>query len=189
MNIFYLSHDVDECARFHVDKHVVKMILESAQLLSTAHRVLDGEQATLIVNGREKKTYLFAPEYQDDYRHGIYQATHINHPSSIWARKTNNNYNWLFCLFNSLCREYTYRYGKIHKCESLMTRLDSPPRNIDVGYFTQPTLAMPDEYKISADAIECYRAYYRGAKTDFARWTKRPVPEWFMEKNNVCLQS
>ena len=163
------------------------MILESAQLLSTAHRLLDGVEETVNVNGRNKKVWRFVPEYQDDYRHGIYQATHVNHPSAVWARKTNNNYNWLYCLFYQLCIEYTHRYNKIHKCASMNSQLSAPPQNIDVGYFTPPTLAMPDEYKTHGSAVACYRAYYRGEKTPFARWTNRRVPEWFMENNNVCV--
>ena len=93
MNIFYLSNDPAECARFHNDRHVIKMILETSQLLSTAHRVLDG---TLSVgrsaSGRKKTSYVL----MDQREPVLYSATHINHPSAIWVRQSYANYVWLY---------------------------------------------------------------------------------------------
>ena len=114
MNIFYLSHDVTECAKQHVDKHAVKMILEYAQLLSTAHRFLDGTQHIGRSPSGRKQTRYVLP---DEREHLLYSATHINHPSGIWVRKSADNYMWLSDLLRALCHEYTYRYGKVHKCE------------------------------------------------------------------------
>lgn len=111
----------------------------------------------------------------------LYAATHINHPSAIWARKTNNNYNWLYCLFIELCHEYEYRYGKVHKCYTLLKdALAYPPHNIPVGYFYMPPPAMPDEYKVDSDSRKCYIAYYNGAKRDFCVWKNRETPHWFI---------
>lgn len=182
MNIFYFSSDPRQCAEWHVDKHVVKMIVEYAQLMSTAHRVLDGtEYAGKTRLDRNIKRWLLP----DSRENTLYKASHIKHPSGIWLRQSNNNYNWLYCLFCELANEYQYRYGRVHKTYSeLKDVLKTPPKNIEVGYKTQPTPAMPDEYKISTDSRECYKAYYRGAKRSFAKWTKRQVPVWF-EKENI----
>ena len=106
MNIFYLHSDPEMCAKWAVDSHCVKMILEAAQLLSTAHRVIDGlETEGKSASGRRKKVWVL-PEDRD---FKLYNATHVNHPSAVWARQSNNNYNWLWCYLLEHCREYTRR--------------------------------------------------------------------------------
>jgi hypothetical protein len=177
MNIFYLDRDVKTCATYHNDKHVVKMILEYAQLLSTAHRMLDGDEYIDASSGRRIKRWRLKNESMENI---LYKASHINHPSAIWVRQSNNNYNWLMSLLQDLLQEYTYRYGKIHATDRLVYWLRKPPANIPVGYFTQPTPAMPDEYKVP-DSIQSYRNYYIGAKKTMARWKKRPIPEWWSD--------
>lgn len=159
MNIFYLSNNPVECARQHVDKHVVKMILESAQLLSNAHHMLDGDQ-------------VIKP---------IYKLTHKNHPSALWVRGSDAHYSWLHKLLGALCNEYTFRYEKIHKVErdNLLNVLADPPINIPkLGWLCDPTPAMPDEYKAET-SVQSYRNYYIGAKSGFANWKKRETPDWF----------
>jgi len=176
MNIFYLDHDVAACAKMHNNKHVVKMILEYAQLLSTAHRFLDGSESVgLSSSGRKKKVWTL-PDSRDSI---LYSATHINHPSAVWVRQSDANYAWLYRMFGALMDEYTYRYGKIHSCERLAQTLSYRPKNIPTGPFTEPTPAMPDELKIPGDAINSYRNYYRTSKTHLANWKNRPVPNWF----------
>ena len=91
MNIFYLDEDPRQCAEWMVDKHIVKMILETAQLLSTAHRVLDGIESIDTSSGRKKKVY----KLNDDRDLVLYSATHINHPSALWARQAEEQYHWL----------------------------------------------------------------------------------------------
>ena len=177
MNIFYLDSNVNKCAEYHNDKHVVKMILEYAQLLSTAHRVLDGKEYIDASSGRKMKRWELPESGMESI---LYKATHINHPSAVWVRQSNNNYNWLVCLFQSLLTEYTHRYGKIHSCDRLVYWLRKPPVNIPVGYFTQPTPAMPDEYKDPCSIVS-YRNYYIGAKKRMANWKKRPIPEWWSD--------
>lgn len=182
MNIFYIDHNPTQCAQWHVDKHVVKMILESAQLLSTAHRVLDGkEYIGKSKTGRAAKRWLLDVDmrFPHDRDSVVYHATHIHHPSSVWCRANNNNYNWLYSLYVALMNEYTYRYGKNHSCEMLKSYLQAPPANISVGAFTQPTPAMPDEYKVANDSIASYKNYYIGAKARFASWKNREIPQWF----------
>ena len=175
MNIFYVHSDPIIAAQSLVDRHVVKMVLEAAQLLSTAHRVIDGtEYVDKTKTGRRVKRW----KLNDDRDSVLYSATHVSHPSAVWARATNNNYNWLFCHFVALLHEYTYRYGKIHKCEDMVVALMQPPHNIPVGYLTQVTPAMPDEYKVPGNSVESYRNYYREGKKHLHKWTKREAPEW-----------
>lgn len=175
MNIFYLDENTTTCAKFHNDKHVVKMILEYAQLLSTAHRVLDGEEYVDDSSGRKMKRWkLNEPEMENS----LYKATHINHPSAVWARESNNNYNWLYCLWHDLMAEYTYRYGRVHACDKLRGVLARTPKNIPVSYLTQPTPAMPDEYKVQNDSLTSYRNYYRHGKAHLNSWKNRPIPAW-----------
>lgn len=180
MNVFYFTNDTRQCAQWHLDKHVVKMIVEYAQLMSTAHRILDGkEYAGKTRLDRNIKRWLL-PDGRENI---LYKASHVKHPSGLWVRQSNNNYNWLYSLFCELSYEYQYRYGRDHKTFlDLKEVLQSPPRNIEVGYFTPPPPAMPDQYKIDPDSRKCYMAYYNGAKRSFAKWTKREVPEWF-ERN------
>lgn len=161
MNIFYLDHNPNICAKYHCDKHVVKMILEYAQLLSTAHRFLDKDD----VQNSDK----------------LYRATHINHPCSKWVRSSQKNYLWLTDLFVALCHEYTFRYGKEHKTSNLISCLLATPKNICDIDFCQPPQAMPEEYKCSS-SIDAYREYYRKDKSRFAKWTKRDCPVWFINK-------
>jgi hypothetical protein len=176
MNIFYLHHDVVKCAEMHNDKHTVKMILEYAQLLSTAHRVLDGD---IVIGksktGRKQTRYVLS---RDDSV--LYSATHINHPSSVWVRQSAENYNWLFGLFQALMTEYTHRYGKTHATSRLEMHLAKLPKNIPQKSFTEPTPAMPDDVKVPGDSIASYRRYYIQNKPHLASWKKRPVPEWYL---------
>jgi len=177
MNIFYLHNDTKTCAELHNDKHVVKMILEYAQLLSTAHRVIDG---THVIGhsktGRRQGRYVL----HDTRDSLLYLSTHINHPSAIWVRHSYENYEWLYKLFIAVLNEYTYRYGKIHATARLVDALRTPPTHIPKGVgFTEPTPAMPDEYKVSANSVRSYINYYVGAKKHLASWKKRQTPEWF----------
>lgn len=182
MNIFFLHQDTKLCAQMHNDKHCVKMILEYSQLLSTAHRVLDGKESTeLSSSGRNVKRWKL-----DNERDTIlYSATHINHPSAIWARESDSNYTWLHNLLVELCKEYTYRYGKVHKCEfsGLVSELQNIPNNISVGQFTEPTPAMPTDVIIKGNSIASYRNYYNQNKQHLASWSgkvnSRSIPEWF----------
>ena len=176
MNIFYLHHNPKICAEMHVDKHCVKMILETAQLLSTAHRILDGtEMMGLSLTGRKKKVW----KLEDSRNEIIYSATHVNHPSAVWVRKSAENYLWLFDLFVCLLNEYTYRYGKIHKCDALREPLSSYPKSISISTrFTEPTPAMPDQYKVPGNSIQSYHNYYNGEKTRMFSWKNRQQPSF-----------
>lgn len=188
MNIFYLHTDTTECAKQHLDKHVVKMILEYAQLLSTAHRLLDGtEYEGRTVSGTRKAMRWLLP---DERETGLYMASHMKHPSGIWCRETSRNYMWLYSLWRDLMREYTFRYGKHHVAEKLIPYLDNLPKNIKFDGMTPMPQCMPDQYKVP-DSIEAYHNYYIGDKQRFAVWTNRPIPEWYVkayrEKNHKAI--
>ena len=157
MNIFFLDLDVNKCAKDHCDKHVVKMILETAQLLCGVHHIVG--QVT--------------PQVP-------YKLSHKNHPCSIWTRSSLSNYLYLCELGLALCKEYTNRYEKRHKSQDVIEWcLVNKPNIKDIG-FTEPPKAMPDEYKVS-DVVESYRNYYRGAKMGFAVWKNGNTPKWILE--------
>jgi hypothetical protein len=154
VNIFFLDWDVEKNAQYHCDKHVVKMILETAQLLCGVHHMTDqvNEQVP-------------------------YKLSHKNHPCAIWARESLTNYLYLGELGLELSREYTHRYGKKHKSQEIIEWcLMNKPHIQDIG-FTTPPKAMPEEYK-TEDVIESYRKYYLGAKKTFLSWKERQIPEW-----------
>lgn len=179
MNIFYLDHDPVKCAQMHNDKHCVKMILEYCQLLSTAHRVIDGELYIDSSSGRKITRYKLNDPLRE---HVLYKATHLNHPSAIWCRRGYAEYMWLHSLLVALCKEYTYRYGKVHKCErdGLVALLANNPQNIKMSNrFTEPTPAMPDEVKVTGDSIKSYHNYYISNKTHLASWKNRATPSWY----------
>lgn len=177
MNIFYISEDAKTCAEYHCDKHVVKMIIEYAQLMSTSHRVLDGEEyIDKTSNGRRIKRWLMP---NVSYETNLMKASHVNHPSNIWTRANKANYVWLYRMWHYLLKEYTHRYGKHHACEKYAEYLYLNPQNIPDGTFTQPTLAMPDDCKIAGDSLASYRKYYIYKKSEFAKWTKRESPMWY----------
>ena len=153
MNIFYLDSNPGICAKYHNDKHVVKMILETAQLLCGAHWV----------NGSE------AP----------YKLSHQNHPCSKWVRTNTENYRWLCMLGIQLCWEYKRRYLKTHKSyEVILWCCDNPP-NLPEGKFFEPPLAMPDYCKIGTSAILSYINYYIKEKSSFSKWKNGQIPSWF----------
>jgi len=180
MNIFLLDYDQELCAHYHCDKHVVKMIVEYAQLLSTAHRLLDGklevkDYLTKSGKPRKKKVYVL-PDRREAL---LYQATHANHPCAVWARTSLRNYQWLVSLLDNVCHEYTKRYGKVHKVQAsgLLKAFDKPPKAIFKLplEMTERPQTMPDDYKRN-DPVEAYHAFYLGTKMRFAKWTNRAVP-------------
>ena len=178
MNIFYLDANPEWAASMHCDKHVVKMILESAQLLSTAHRLLDGVMSVeLSEKGRKRKVWTLS-----DRREPIlYKASHINHPSAKWVRESNFNYVWLYRLLDNLCTQYTSRYYKLHKVErdGLLLHLYRLPRNIPITHATPIPQCMPDEFKVDGDPVKAYRNYYCGHKTDMKKWAYSQTPAWY----------
>lgn len=180
MNIFAISNNPVECAKWMVDKHVTKMTVESAQLLSTAHRILDGtEYIDKSKTGRNVKRW----RLDDDREAVLYSATHVSHPSAIWCRATVENYIWLYKHFVALMDEYTHRYGKVHKCSRMAVPLWWPPKRIPAGNLTPVTPAMPDHYKVPGDHVASYRNYYKDGKKHLHKYTNREIPEWMKLQN------
>jgi len=157
MNIFYLHHSAPLAARMHCDIHVVKMILETAQMLCTVHHIHGNGEAV------------------------PYKPTHQHHPSTRWAAASKVQYDWLQQLGVYLCNEYALRYeGRRHKCEQYIKGvLSSPPPALlaqRAYIWAEPPQAMPDECKVEGDAVTAYRNYYKKYKSSFAKWKLGSVP-------------
>ena len=154
MNIFVLSENPIRAAYMQHNKHVVKMVLESTQMLCSA----------------------FEPEHNPPYKRAFF-----NHPCTIWARTSKENYEWLLYHAIALSAEYNYRYGKVHKClkviswcnSNYQSLIDFPKKGI-----TKHATAMPDHYKTD-NAVESYINYYLGEKLTNAKWTRRKKPDIF----------
>lgn len=155
MNIFILDYNVKRCAQYHCDKHVIKMALEAAQLLCTAHYVLGTSQKI------------------------PYNPTHVNHPCAIWTRKSRENYEWLADLGIELCLEYTFRYLKIRPLQSILEGLRECSSKIQTrtNSLTPFVQGVPTQYK-SKDPVIAYRKYYLREKSHLFSWKRREKPLW-----------
>lgn len=178
MNIFWLDKDIEKCAKYHCDKHVCKMIIEYAQILCTA--------------AREEDSHI------RDIPEEFYKSTHVNHPCTKWARKTQSNFIYLLMLLESLLDEYALRYNKIHKTCGVFLAILSYAK-LHYGWYrdaravkiTLPPMCMPEKYKQLAQLsayndfdvnlhqiINAYRYYYVNEKLAFAKWKCTDVPWW-----------
>lgn len=157
MNIFILDEDIQSCVKMHCDKHVVKMITEYNQLLSTACHV-----------------YGLSIE-------GIYRKTHVHHPCGVWLRESKENFIYLLELNKALLDEYTHRYGKIHAGSRLIPLFESVLDQIPEGKgIRTPFVAvLPGMVVYDADAVSLYRSLYMNEKRHMTSWKNREVPEWF----------
>jgi hypothetical protein len=155
MNIFVLHEDPLTAAYMHCDKHVPKMILETAQMLCTAASIISNEQQP-------------------------YKACYVNHPCNIWVRESRENFRWAFLLGTMLCNEYTRRFLKIHKTADVIKQMRDVFHRLrfEKDELTPFALCMPDIYKNPLDPIGSYRNFYNGEK-HFAKWQRgTPQPEW-----------
>ena len=155
MNIFVLSENPEEAARYHCDKHATKMVLEHTQMLSTAVRVCSNDSID-----------------------SVYKKAHLNHPCSIWTRKSRSNFNWLCEMTEFLFQEYSSRYNKLHKSYSIFDICRNYSDLIPEGELTDFAQAMPEEYK-NPDPVKAYRTYYLNDKKEFATWKLGNVPYWW----------
>tara|TARA_Y100001972_G_scaffold112674_1_gene146608 strand:- start:267 stop:818 length:552 start_codon:yes stop_codon:yes gene_type:complete len=180
MNIFILDNDPVKAAQMQCDKHVPKMVVESAQMLSTVHRMLDGTmERRLSKSGKVRVQYW---KLNDDRENILYKACHFNHPSTIWTRESIENYIWHYNHFAALCDEYTYRYGKLHATDAKLRKvLSLAPNNIPQTGMTKFKLAMKSNPEcMFEDPIQSYRAFYQTKQHRFKMvWSKREVPGWF----------
>ena len=157
MNLFHLHKDPKTIAKYHCDKHVVKMVLETAQMLCSAYK----------------------KHYDDDGE--LYKIAHPKHPMTLWIGYAHMNFKFALDVLEALGDEYTYRYGKVHnsmRIHKLLTTKHTRWHSWD-GCFTTPPQCMPDQYK-NADYITAYRNYYKAEKKPFAVYTKREVPEFML---------
>lgn len=162
MNIFYLDKDPDRAARSMINKHVSKMIVESGQLLSTAHRYLDGTEALKLSKNNRRLKYWIHPDLNLD--EVLYKSCFLNHPSGVWTRASADNYMWLYNHFIALGAEFKLRYKNDHlTITKLAQPLSVPPKNIPNIGFTEPAQAMPDEYK-DKNSLTAYHNYYKAEK-------------------------
>jgi len=181
MNIFYLHKDPIKAAEMSCDKHVCKMIVESAQMLSTAHRVLDGQEfIDKTANGRNIKRWRHPNK---ELNKALYKASHIKHPSTQWVMYNLHNYVWLYRHMMALHEQFKLRYNKSEDhmtVKKLGDILKDAPKKLPVRDSKEPTPAMPDECKVPGDVVASYRKYYIMKKRDFATWKSPSVmPEWF----------
>ena len=183
MNLFYLDDDLDKCAEYHIDKHVTKMVLEAAQLLTTTvwvdkylgyvPRKLTSEELGVLKDVKRSTPSI------DNRIFTRYLSTHENHPSAIWVRSSLEHYYWTVNYANALNDEGIYRGYKSHASCAEINRMPEPTRLPNVGWST-PTLAMPDQLK-SDDAVASYRMFYMLDKAPFASWKRRGPPHWWDE--------
>ena len=155
MNIFHLHKDPKTCARYHCDKHVVKMILETGQMLSTAYRRHFGDN--------------------DD----LYQTAYPRHPMTVWVGNSGGNFSWTMKLLEHLLEQYTLRYNKIHTTSRIFNLLNTKHvywKDL-TGDFLDPPLCMPDDCKRDC-YIFSYRKYYKEYKLRFAKYTAVDFPEF-----------
>jgi len=190
MNIFILNDDPVIAAQEQCDKHIPKMVVESAQMLSTTHRMIDGVETK--VPSKSGKRMVKGYYLDDDREDILYKAVHFNHPCTVWTRESCCNYSWHYEHFVALCDEYTYRYGKKHATdEKLRNVLSKLPNKINrKGGMTPFKLAMKSNPECvvhglgGTDAVATYKNFYQTKQHRFKMvWTKRPVPEWFKYAN------
>lgn len=190
MNIFVLDEDPQLAAIYHCDKHVIKMILESTQLLLMAfyrnNMILTQKQA---LEQKELVAKIFKdfPRRNNDGSANPYKVTHMNHPCTIWASESKKNFEWLLELLGYLHEEYYYRYSRYkqlasltHACHPIFMWITDNYKNLSFLYdFRTPFVqAMPDLHR-GDDPVLAYRKYYIAEKSGFAKWTNRDRPVWF----------
>jgi hypothetical protein len=157
MNLFILDHNIEKCAQYYNDKHLVKIILEATQLLNNS----------LIINNKE---YAKNP---------VYRLTHKHHPLTKWCAENIANFEYALNLGLELCKEYTFRYYKIHKCQSILESFLILKYSIPDGKLTAFKLCMPEIYH-TEDAVESYRRYYLKEKRHISNWSRRNKPDWWI---------
>lgn len=181
MNIFVLDENPELAAKYHCDKHVVKMILETTQLLvSTYYSLKNIYTNKNITNEQLKKIFPNFPLQDENWEIKYYKLTHINHPCTKWTRESFSNFNWLLNLWIYLCKEYTDRYNKTHKLEKVLKWMkDNKPKWFKDFWLTEFAKAMPEEYKVEFNSVQSYRNYYLWAKYKFAKWSYSEKPYWW----------
>jgi len=174
MNIFALHSSPKITAQWHVDKHVVKMILETTQLLTNCYY-----KSCELVGSEQTEEEIIEDVFTGFPRERPYKPTHMNHPCTLWAADCKENWEWLLRLGQELCQEYTFRYGKQHACSPLLQWMSHHhpvlPESL-TGSTTPFVCVMPDKYKLTESPIRNYRLYYTFGKTEIHSWKDREIP-------------
>lgn len=155
MNIFVLDKNPEQAAKWHCDRHVCKMAIEYAQILSTVLHITNSKLNEF-----------------------VYKPTHMSHPCTIWAGESLSHWEWLWKLGHHVGNEYTRRYGKIHKSTRVLRCLPIPDKLLDLGWLRDQPQAMPRKFK-SDDVVQAYRNFYLYDKVKFATWNKTETPSWW----------
>lgn len=180
MNIFVLDIDPELCARYHCDRHLVKMIVEHCQILGSIAYTNRGinRKKDITPEFISKHFQGFPRKNADGFPHP-YGIGYKNHPCTQWARSSVKNYKWLCELTLEMCKEYTRRYGRKHLCEDICQwYYSNMPDTIPMLPMTPFAQAMPDDCK-NPDAVVAYRNYYKKHKARFAKWAHSETPSWF----------
>ena len=179
MNLFILSLLQKQIAEWMFDSHIVKIILEAVQVLSTAKRLVDPDDPIC-----SPTRPLQEPQ--------LYKIAHKNHPVTIWVRQSQQNYIWTLILVYEMHKEWRYRFGhtkeEYHKsflvAGQLLKHMPSADKFPQQG-LTPFAQAMPEEYKVPGDPVKAYQQYYMSPqKSHLLKWTKRERPEFF--SNCTC---
>lgn len=186
MNIFFLDADLKLCAKYHCDKHVVKMITEHNQMLTTNLYVLCNviDEKKRVDEKKMKKVFRDFPRVNERGKIEPYKMTHLNHPWTFWLRQDVERAMWAINLTKELCEEYTRRYKKIHKGSAINDWLRKKyesfnARDSTVDEKTMPQ-CMPEQFKVTGNPVAAYRKYYKIAKSNFAKWNHSEKPKWMM---------
>lgn len=193
MNIFYLDKDPEICAKYHCNKHVIKMMTEYAQILSTCHRILDGTKQLISNDKRKKYIWLLEDEYIDEYNNignkKCYIQAYINHPVNIWIRESSNHYKYVYELWKYIHREYTFRYKKFSLSFQLLNNFFCKfPNNIESKSFKTPPRCFGEYNELIPDyenRVLEYKTYYLISKKHMLQYKKREIPMWIKGVSNV----
>jgi len=185
MNIFVLHENPIIAAQMHCDRHCCKMIIEHNQMLAASYYHTIGiSRKKEFLENQDKINDLFKgwPRKHPDGSEFHYSVSHVNHPCTIWARTSIENFNWLLDCTESLCDEFLFRYKHEHSGRAIVNWMRQNPPNISSSKLTPFAQAMPDCYK-SEDSIEAYRKYY-GYKPSYMdmKWAHSEKPEWFTDE-------
>jgi hypothetical protein len=185
MNLFFLDRNLDTCAEYHIDRHVGKMQLEAAQLLTTTLWVdkyvgyvpekLSSEQLQIIKSIKKNEP----PIEQRQFTR--YLPTHENHPCASWVSSSLEHFYWTVCYVNALNSECVWRGYKSHASCEVVNSMPMPTNIPDLGW-TDPPLCMPVQFQ-GPDPIEAYRKFYIDDKASFASWKRRGQPAWWPNNN------
>lgn len=176
MNIFILDKNPKVAAQMMCDKHVVKMIIESAQIMSA------------VLDGNYKVEYRGLGRPSDTLGLPQYPKAHAKHPSTLWSKKSRGNYRWLLKHMRALCSEYRRRYDKVHKLEGTLMIFEAQEQYLDFKYDrrTKFDIAITNKEWHNVDPIKAYRTYYNMEKSRFAKWKMGNIPEWYSPGKKVA---